>query len=134
MRFLENFSALVGCLLCGASGFRISVNLEPDRRDDGRPERNIGGKGLPEFFRSGPDWPRRIGLRPRRRAENFGGEVSFCTSLSHHSITSSAATSRPGGMVRPSAFVVLRFTTSSYLAEHPAYHASINLPSRPPPQ
>ena len=32
-----------------------------------------------------------------------------------YSITSSAATSRPGGTVRPSAFAVLRFTTIWYL-------------------
>ena len=31
----------------------LSVNLKPECRDDGRPERNIGGKGLPEFFGSG---------------------------------------------------------------------------------
>src|SRR5262249_51512522 len=33
----------------------------------------------------------------------------------HHSITSSAATSRPGGTVSPSAFAVLRLSTVSYL-------------------
>src|SRR5262249_37494105 len=32
-----------------------------------------------------------------------------------HSITSSAATSRPGGTVSPSAFAVLRLSTVSYL-------------------
>src|SRR5262249_7696348 len=32
-----------------------------------------------------------------------------------HSIPSSAATSRPGGTVRPSAFAVFRLTTVSYL-------------------
>src|SRR5262249_40761383 len=32
-----------------------------------------------------------------------------------HSITSSAATRRPGGTVRPSAFAVLRLRTVSYL-------------------
>jgi hypothetical protein len=35
--------------------------------------------------------------------------------VSHHSITSSAATSRPGGTLRPSAFAVLRLITVSYL-------------------
>jgi hypothetical protein len=39
----------------------------------------------------------------------------------HHSITSSAATSRPGGTVRPSAFAVLRLiVVSSWSAPAPA--------------
>ena len=49
--------------------------------------------------------------RPRgRRAAEQRDELA-----SPHSMTSSAATSRPGGTVRPSAFAVLRLMTSSYL-------------------
>src|SRR5215472_17270089 len=52
--------------------------------------------------------------RPRPDAENFGGEVSFCTSHSLH-VSSSARASSVGGTLRPSASAVLRLMTSSYL-------------------
>jgi transposase len=49
-------------------------------------------------------------------------DAGFCNNICHkrplaprHSITSSAATSRPGGTVRPSAFAVLRLTIVSNL-------------------
>src|SRR5215472_17042489 len=48
--------------------------------------------------------------RARRRAADKRDEVA-----SVHSTTSSAATSRPGGAVSPSAFAVLRFTAVSNL-------------------
>ena len=41
--------------------------------------------------------------------------VSRCSKLRYYSITSSAATSKPGGTVRPSAFAVLRLRTVSNL-------------------
>src|SRR5262249_7251176 len=49
--------------------------------------------------------------RPRRRAAEKRDERA-----AFHSITSSAATSKPGGTVRPSALAVLRLTTVSNLA------------------
>src|SRR5215472_15426885 len=71
------------------------------------------------FGRSGceiPDHRHRRLLRARcerprsRRAAEQRDELA-----APHSITSSAATSRPGGTVRPSAFAVLRLIVSSYL-------------------
>src|SRR6516165_1352756 len=73
--------------------------------------------------------PCRIGLRPcdprhrrqRRRpdAEIVGGEVSFLNLPlpSHHSITSSAIASSPGGKLRPNALAVLRLITNSNLVD-----------------
>src|SRR5262249_33713982 len=66
--------------------------------------------------RTGPEvadnWPRASlrerGDRPRRRASEQGDELALV-----HSITSSARASRLSGTVRPSAFAVLRLTTSS---------------------
>jgi hypothetical protein len=62
--------------------------------------------------------PRSLLLRRKRKFSAAGGTSEKCqqeTHAPHHyqlySITSSAATSRPGGTVRPSAFAVLRLTT-----------------------
>src|SRR5262245_32130363 len=55
--------------------------------------------------------------RPRRDAENFGGEVSFFNLplASDHSITSSASASNLSGISRPRAFAATTLITSSYL-------------------
>src|SRR5215472_2887202 len=71
--------------------------------------------------------PRRIGLRPcdvrqgRQRGSARGqiqeiaaGKFHFLNLPSNHSITSSAATSRLGGTVNPSAFAVFKLSTVSY--------------------
>src|SRR6516165_6203526 len=56
-------------------------------------------------------------LRARRERPRSSRAAEECDEITAgaHSITSSAATSRPGGTVRPSAFAVLRFKTVSYL-------------------
>src|SRR5262249_24340143 len=64
---------------------------EPDRRQ------------LPRLLRA-------CRQRPRRRAADERDELS-----SPHSITSSAATSRPGGTASPSAFAVFKLSVVSYL-------------------
>ena len=43
---------------------------------------------------------------------------TFCAAAVGYSITSSARVSTDGVIVRPSAFAVFRFTTSSYLVGH----------------
>src|SRR5215831_13773551 len=45
----------------------------------------------------------------------IGDICNAANSIISQSITSSAATSKPGGTIRPSCFAVLRFTTVSYL-------------------
>src|SRR5262249_14741229 len=55
-------------------------------------------------------------LRARReRAGGRGAEEGDELATAAHSITSSAMASTPGGIVRPSAFAVLRLITSSNL-------------------
>src|SRR5262245_10357952 len=71
--------------------------------------------------------PRRVGLRPRdpRQRQQRGsvhGQMQKISAgkfhfqpPSHHSITSSAMASTPGGTVRPSLVAVLRLMTNSNL-------------------
>jgi hypothetical protein len=58
---------------------------------------------------------RRPLLRPRREGPRDGRAAEGDELAALHSITSSAATSRPGGTVKPSAFAVLRLTVVSNL-------------------
>jgi hypothetical protein len=61
-------------------------------------------------------WPMTAaGVPLMREIAQMGSGFCFFGHLGAHSITSSAATSRPGGTVRPSAFAVLRLMTVSYL-------------------
>jgi hypothetical protein len=46
--------------------------------------------------------------------KSTAGKFHFLNLPSNHSITSSAATSRPGGTVNPSAFAVFKLSTVSY--------------------
>src|SRR5262249_58596209 len=63
-----------------------------------------------------PDHRYRRLLRPRRkRPRNRCSAKKRDELAASHSITSSAATSKPGGTVRPIAFAVLRLTTVSNL-------------------
>src|SRR5262249_49925862 len=64
--------------------------------------------GTPRLLR-----PRRE--RPRRRRAAEQRDERAALHLRGHSITSSAMASTPGGIVRPSAFAVLRLITSSNL-------------------
>jgi hypothetical protein len=62
------------------------------------------------------DAPQVALLRPRRKRPGCRGAPEPCNELPpYHSITSSASASRFGGMVRPSAFAVLRLMRNLYL-------------------
>src|SRR5262249_27113014 len=76
------------------------VVLLQTQRKERDPRTGVGRVGLLRARRE----------RPRCRAADKRDEVA-----SVHSTTSSAATSRPGGAVSPSAFAVLRFTAVSNL-------------------
>src|SRR5262249_59646847 len=58
---------------------------------------------------------RLLRARRERPRDRHAAEQRYELAPPNHSITSSAATSRPGGTVRPSAFAVLRLTIVSNL-------------------
>src|SRR5215469_6531355 len=99
-------------------GSDIAV-LGPPEHLEPLPKRNNAG----QYFRIVLDvWmeehdathARRL-LRARRERPRGSAAEQRDELASLHSITSSAATSRPGGTVSPSAFAVLRFTIVSNL-------------------
>src|SRR5215831_6266367 len=75
--------------------------------------RRVGRRAIHEHA----DAPNALARLLRARCERPGGRAAEQRDelAPLHSITSSAATSRPGGTVRPSAFAVLRLTIVSNL-------------------
>ena len=120
------------CRYCCKSPKLPEANFPAVRQSDPRPSIDIASITLPRppaSLSSGDEVPhiftRKSRLRPkeilitsakRLLQQNLpGADASRCSKESPYSITSSAATSNPGGTVTPSAFAVLRLRTVSNL-------------------